>query len=170
MDYEALTSNAADVAFLQDFSPLTNERITSVPLYEEPVVLVASPAHSMTRQKSVYPEDLKHQSLLFPRSDYVQHPVLKNALQASKLKPSDNLFLESGLLLRQAVKDRRCLAFLPLSSVKSELEQHTLVQLPWAGEDISMTVYAMYDVHSMALPAIESLITFVQSMIVESQA
>ena len=60
--------------------------------------------------------------------------------------------------------------FLPLSSVKSELEQHTLVQLPWAGEDISMTVYAMYDVHSMALPAIESLITFVQSMIVESQA
>ncbi len=164
---QQLLHEETDVVFSQDFTLPQNERIMTVPLYQEPVVLVAPPQHPLARKTVVYPKDLCRQTLLFPRRAYIEHPLLKNILQESGASVDESLFLDSGILLIRAIKDRRCLSFMPLSSVKRELEQTDLVQLPWAGEAVAMMVYAMYDSRSFVLPAIQALITFVQNAVAE---
>ena len=162
---EIMLGKMVDVAFLQDFSPMRDDRVTSVPLYFEPIILVSAPDHPLAKQDTVGPRDLRYQSLFLPRLDYAEQPAIKAALETGRISVSDNLSLESGQLLRQAVKERRGIAFLPLSSAKQDLERGTLVRLPWAGDQPEMTVYAMYDNHSMVLPAIQELTSFIKAMI-----
>lgn len=160
-----LNSGAADVAFSLDFSPTEDESMISVPLYEEPLVLVAPPKHPLAKATALYGADLKYQELVFPRREYIEHPTLKQVLLESQITVNENLFLDSGILLKQMILDRKCLSFMPLSSVQEDLSEGDLVALPWRGEPISMMVYALYKKNSLSLSAIEALIAFVQTQL-----
>lgn len=165
---QKLLNRDADVAFFQDFLPPSSEQLAFVELYDEPVVLVAPPQHPLAKKSVIFPGDLKHQTLIFPRKEYAEQPVLRSLLQESLSAVNDNLFLDSGILLIQTIKSKRCLSFMPLSSVQDDLDQKTLICLPWGGEPIKMTIYAMYEPRSLVLPSIEALISFVRLHIKES--
>lgn len=93
----------------------------------------------------------------------MEYSPIKKILEDSKISASDNMFLESGRLLRHALKELRCIAFMPLRSVQEDLRENALRILPWKGEGVAMTVYAMYAKQSLALPAVQELIAFIQN-------
>ncbi len=157
-----LINKDVDIAFFQTFVPSDDSLLTSVELYREPVILVASPDHPLGRREEILPRDLRYQTLLVPNKGYFEQPVLKELFSADQLIKTDNLFLDSGILITQALKKRRGLAFLPLSTVENELADGSLARLPWRGEEIYMPVYAIYETRSLALPAIQALIACVQ--------
>lgn len=160
---EMVIAKTVDVAILQDFAPSEHENVISVPLYDEPVVLVAAPQHPLAKKEVILPRDLRYQTLIFPRKAYMEYPPIKKILEDSKISASDNMFLESGRLLRHALKEMRCIAFMPLRSVQEDLRENALRILPWKGEGVAMTVYAMYAKQSLALPAVQELIAFIQN-------
>ena len=160
-----LYDHSADVVFSQSLFPLQVPDIRSILLYNEPLVLVAPPRHPLSRIDKIHAADLKHQILLFPRQEYLEHPAIKQVLENSHATVDKNLFLDSGILMKQMVCQRRCLTFLQYSCVKKEIESGELIQLPWADAQILMPVYAFYMEKSFQLPAIEALVSFVRENI-----
>lgn len=162
---QQLYDRTADVLVSQAFLPIKKDGILSIPLYDEPLVLVAPPTHPLANKVEIHTADLERQTLIFPRRDYMEQPTLKRILSESNAKVKEGLFLDSGILIKHVLRDSRMLSFLPMSSIETEVERGELIQLPWCDEKIFMKVYAFYLEKSLNLPLIESLISFVQDVV-----
>lgn len=157
-----LNAGNTDVIFLQDFVKNKDSAIASVPICDEQIVLIAPPSHPLAKKERIDGNDLRFQSVLFARRDYLEKTELKAYLTDCHVDIDEMLFLESGSLLLQTIKTRSCLSFVPYSSAAWDIETGSLIRLPWCGPKAYMTVYAMYAEDSMQKEAIEDLIAYIK--------
>ena len=162
MAQQQLLDKTTDLVIYQDFAPSSSSRITSVPLYQFPLQLVGSPKHVLANKKEIVEEDLKGQTFIFPRRQYIEQPILRDMLKRSGADIHENLFMDSGHLVRREVAKGLTLSFLPWNPNDEEVRSGKLIRLPWKGEEIFMTVFAMYESNTLLLPAIESFMAYCQ--------
>lgn len=160
MAQQQLLDKTSDLVIYQDFAPSASTYITSIPLYQLPLQLVASPKHPLARKSEIYPQDLKDQSFLFPRRQYIEQPILRDLLRTAGADTNENIFMDSGHLVRREIAKGLTLSFLPWDDNDEEAKTGAIIPLPWKGEEIFMTVYAMYRSNSLLLPTIEAFIAY----------
>lgn len=103
-------------------------------LFEDEFPLIIPPGHPLDGRKVIYGRDLRHETILLPRSHYLQQYVAaeleRQGVQVRFLQMSN------FEMIKQAVKSRLGIAFLPRTAVLTEIQHNELA----AGHVPSLTI------------------------------
>ncbi|WP_419878124.1 LysR family transcriptional regulator [Brevibacillus centrosporus] len=100
---------------------------TSV-LFEEELLLVLPADHSCANRRLLYARDLQNETVLLPKSEYLQQYVMEH-LESRQVK-ARFLQMSNFEMIKQAVKSHHGIAFLPHGAVKEEIRRGELVYKP----------------------------------------
>jgi len=93
-------------------------------LFEDEFPLILPPNHPLTGRKAVYTRDLNNETLLLPRSRYLQEYVV-NEFEHNEVK-ARFLQMSNFEVIKQAIKSQLGIAFLPYSAAAREIERGEL--------------------------------------------
>ncbi|PHA02242.1 LysR family transcriptional regulator [Bacillus pseudomycoides] len=148
-----------------DFALFTNPEkldvdIVTHSLVPETIVLVAPPGHPLTKQKIVTPADLEGEMLLLtePGSyrDLLEGWIKKEGVDCSRIH------FWSIEAIKQTVMCGLGLSYLPLITVKEEIERGKLVALPWIYSEDFVTTELAYHKNKWLTPAMKKLIEMIE--------
>lgn len=148
-----------------DFALFTNPEkldvdIVTHSLVRETIVLVAPPGHPLTKQKIVTPADLEGEMLLLtePGSyrDLLEGWIKKEGVDCSRIH------FWSIEAIKQTVMCGLGLSYLPLITVKEEIERGKLVALPWIYSEDFVTTELAYHKNKWLTPAMKKLIEMIE--------
>ncbi|MCP1123468.1 LysR family transcriptional regulator [Bacillus sp. AFS018417] len=148
-----------------DFALFTNPEklgvdIVTHSLVRETVVLVAPPGHQLTKQKIVTPADLEGEMLLLtePGSyrDLLEKWIKEEGVNCSRIH------FWSIEAIKQTVMCGLGLSYLPLITVKEEIERGKLIALPWVYSEDFVTTELAYHKNKWLTPAMKKLIEMIE--------
>jgi DNA-binding transcriptional LysR family regulator len=148
-----------------DFALFTNPEkldvdIVTHSLVRETIVLVAPPGHPLTKQKIVTPADLEGEMLLLtePGSyrDLLEKWIKEEGVNCSRIH------FWSIEAIKQTVMCGLGLSYLPLITVKEEIERGKLVALPWVYSEDFVTTELAYHKNKWLTPAMKKLIEMIE--------
>ena len=135
-----LRKRIMDLAFLLE--PSVNDfDLTSVLLWPEPIVVVASPHHELAQLASVFPEDLDGQTLVLVESGSQYRIMLEKAMDKANATPKTVLDIGQLQAIKCLVMQNTGITILPRIAVKYELDAGELVILPWKGPHFEFNAF-----------------------------
>lgn len=112
-------------------SPLANQPdISSLPLYEEPIVLVAHPRHPLAERRVVTPDQLVNEPFITSDRSAGYWALVEQFLAGVGLVPRVTMELDSIEATKKMVMMGLGLAMLPQGTVDSELKSGGLAVVP----------------------------------------
>lgn len=148
-----------------DFALFTNPEklgvdIVTRSLVRETIVLVAPPGHPLTKRKIVTPADLEGEMLLLtePGSyrDLLEKWIKEEGISCSRIH------FWSIEAIKQTVMCGLGLSYLPLITVKEEIERGKLIALPWMYSEDFVTTELAYHKSKWLTPAMKKLIEMIE--------
>ncbi|HDX9589125.1 TPA: LysR family transcriptional regulator [Bacillus pseudomycoides] len=148
-----------------DFALFTNPEklgvdIVTRPLVRETIVLVAPPGHPLTKQKVVTPADLEGEMLLLTEPGSYRD-LLEKWLKEEGISCS-RIHFWSIEAIKQTVMCGLGLSYLPLITVKEEIERGKLIALPWMHSEDFVTTELAYHKNKWLTPAMKKLIEMIE--------
>lgn len=111
--------------------PASNGDIRQIPLYFEPIVLVAGAHNKLARQPELAARDLEQQEWILPPPDSVARtPILMFLAREGLALPSRAVETLAYPLIRSLLMQRNMVGVLPWQIVQADIEQGHLVRLP----------------------------------------
>lgn len=159
-----LRKNMLDIAFFLEKSVSDADLIGHF-LWQEPIVMVASPDHPLARKKSVEPKDLQEQVLVLVESGSSYRAVLEKSLEKAAVH-SKVLEVCQIQVIKQLVEGNLGITVLPLAAVEEELKAGTMVMLPWKDSEFQINAYLTYHKEKWISRTIKSFIKLVQERLV----
>ena len=138
-----LRKRIMDLAFLLEPS-VSDQDLTSILLWPEPIVVVASPHHELARLASVTPSDLDSQTLVLVESGSQYRIMLEKAMDKANARPKTILDIGQLQAIKQLVVQNTGITILPLVAVKQELDTGELVILPWQGPKFDFHAFLVH--------------------------
>lgn len=138
-----LRKNVMDIAFLLEPS-VDDADLISTLVCPEPIVLVSSPTHPLAKQDSVTAKDLANQTLVLVETGSYYRTLLEKNLEAAKVHVRSIMEIVQIQAIKQLVMQNVGITILPLTSVQGELNEGSLVALPWHGQEFSINTYMVY--------------------------
>lgn len=145
--------------------PSTSEDFCEMPLISEPLYLTMADDHTLVRQKSLSPEDLKGQDVLS------LNPRYRLAEQISRFCERHGAHVQTDYegtsldAIRQMVGMNMGIAFLPALYVLSELDQHDGVAIrALKGRGMQRSMGLVHRKRSAQTPSIEALATAIKTV------
>lgn len=157
--YSHLRKNIVDVAIVLDHRCVASDIVTHV-LSEEPMSVIASPAHPLTRKKRVLPMDMQGQSLILTEESCGYHQLFESILLQAQVRPGQILSISSLEVIKKFVSHNWGFGFLPLVTIEDEVSSGKLAVLPWAGPAFSVTSQLLYHKDKWISPALRAFIDF----------
>ncbi|MDC2866833.1 LysR family transcriptional regulator [Bacillus sp. BP-3] len=148
-----------------DFALFTNPEklgvdIVTRSLVRETIVLVAPPGHPLTKQKVVTPADLEGEMLLLTEPGSYRD-LLEKWLKEEGISCS-RIHFWSIEAIKQTVMCGLGLSYLPLITVKEEIERGKLIALPWMYSEDFVTTELAYHKNKWLTPAMKKLIEMIE--------
>ncbi|ENQ3079827.1 LysR family transcriptional regulator [Bacillus cereus] len=148
-----------------DFALFTNPEklgvdIVTRSLVRETIVLVAPPGHPLTKQKVVTPADLEGEMLLLTEPGSYRD-LLEKWLKEEGINCS-RIHFWSIEAIKQTVMCGLGLSYLPLITVKEEIERGKLIALPWMHSEDFVTTELAYHKNKWLTPAMKKLIEMIE--------
>lgn len=160
-DFRALLrKNIIDLAFFLEPS-LSDPDLTYSLLWPEPIVLVSSPTHDLTKLQAVEPRHLSNQTLVLVEAGSNYRLALENNLEQANIRSKTILEVGQIQVIKQLVIHNSGITLLPLVSVQKEIETGELVVLPWKGSEIKMNAFLVYHKSKWLNDAMKSFIALV---------
>ena len=100
-------------------------------LFEEELVLILPPSHSLIGRKMIYTRDLKDETILLPNSFYLQQEI-RQTLQKKDISPRF-VQMTNFDIIKQAVIQNMGIAFLPKKAIEPLLQTGELVSKTISG-------------------------------------
>ena len=138
-----LRKRIMDLAFLLEPS-VSDQDLTSILLWPEPIVVVASPHHELARLASVTPSDLDSQTLVLVESGSQYRIMLEKAMDKANARPKTILDIGQLQAIKQLVVQNTGITILPRVAVKQELDTGELVILPWQGSRFDFNAFLVH--------------------------
>lgn len=138
-----LRKRIMDLAFLLEPS-ISDSDLTSLLLWPEPIVLVASPDHELSRRSSVTPEDLDNQTLVLVESGSQYRIMLEKYMDKAHAHPKTVLDIGQLEAIKQLVMQNTGITVLPRISVQTELDRKALVALAWTGPRLDFNAFLVH--------------------------
>lgn len=157
-DYRTLIrKNAIDIAVLLDVPCRENDLVTNV-LFEEPMAVIAAPAHPLVRKRRVLPGDIKGEALVLTDEGCTYRRILESVLTQAGAKPSSVMGISSNEVIKRFVCDGWGIGFLPRVVVGNELAAGHLAVLNWAGPPFNISAQLIYHKNKWLSPALRAFI------------
>jgi DNA-binding transcriptional LysR family regulator len=119
-------------------APVNDAQLIAELLIKEPVCAVVTKEHPLAGRKSIKPQDLVSEQWLLTEESCSYRALFENALSAAGIRPSRTLQFASVEAIKQCAKARMGIAVLPHMVVKDDLENQTLVLVPWPSPQLNV--------------------------------
>lgn len=138
-----LRKGITDLAFLLAESVNASDLFVET-LSFEPVVLVASPEHSLAAKRTVHTRDLAGETILLSRVDCSYRRVFEQILEREEVGKINKLEFYSVEVIKRVLMTGVGVTVLPEIAVCEEVARRQLVQLPWTEGPIEVALLMIW--------------------------
>ena len=160
---DLIRSNTIDVAMA-----LTNKidqiDMESKILFDEQMIVVASPLHALAHKKFIDPKDLSGQCLIISPEGCGYRPLILAMLQQYAIKPSALMELSSAGARKECAIIGLGITILPRIIAENELQQRTLLQLDWRGPSFDVKTHIIWHKEKWLSPTIKAFLELCNTM------
>ncbi len=126
---ESIIDNSVDFGVVS--LPVSDNRLTVVPIHRDELVVIAAPRHPLARMKSVPIAEAAKHPLLLPKAGHTRD-ALEDIFFERRLKPTISMELDSSELLKRFAAADVGVAFIARSNVLDDVRAGLLAALPLA--------------------------------------
>jgi LysR family transcriptional regulator, low CO2-responsive transcriptional regulator len=124
---ESVIDNSVDFGVVS--LPISDNRLTSVPIHKDELVLITPPKHPLGKLKSAAAADIAQYPLVMPKVGHTRD-ALDDLFHRMKLKPRYAMELDSSELLKRFVAADVGIGFISKSNVVEDVKANTLAAIP----------------------------------------
>jgi DNA-binding transcriptional LysR family regulator len=126
---ESIVDNSVDFGVVS--LPVSDNRLTVVPIHRDVLVVIAAPRHPLARIKSVPIADAAKYPLLLPKAGHTRD-ALEDIFFERRLKPTISMELDSSELLKRFAAADVGVGFIARSNVVDDVRAGLLAAMPLA--------------------------------------
>jgi len=126
---ESIIDNSVDFGVVS--LPVSDNRLTVVPIHRDELVVIAAPRHPLARLKSVPMAEVAKYPLLLPKSGHTRD-ALEEIFFERRLKSTISMELDSSELLKRFAAADVGVAFIARSNVADDVRAGLLAAMPLA--------------------------------------
>jgi LysR family transcriptional regulator, low CO2-responsive transcriptional regulator len=126
---ESVTDNSVDFGVVS--LPVKDNRLTTVLIHQDELVIIAPPQHPLGKMESVPVADLANYPLVLPKAGHTRD-ALDELFRDRRLKPNYSMELDSSELLKRFVAAGVGVGFIARSNVQGDVRAGVLVAIPMA--------------------------------------
>ncbi|MGH9669127.1 MAG: LysR substrate-binding domain-containing protein [Terriglobales bacterium] len=130
---EAIIENSVDFGVVS--LPVSDNRLTVVPIHRDELVVIAPPRHPLVKLKAAAIADVVKYPLLLPKVGRTRDAI-ENLFQERRLKPNVSMELDSSELLKRFVAADVGVGFIARSNVLEDVRAKVLAAVPLADAQI----------------------------------
>lgn len=130
---EAIIENSVDFGVVS--LPVSDNRLTVVPIHRDELVVIAPPRHPLAKLKAAAMADVVKYPLLLPKAGRTRDAI-ENLFHARQLKPNVSMELDSSELLKRFVAADVGVGFIARSNVVEDVRAKVLAAVPLADAQI----------------------------------
>jgi DNA-binding transcriptional LysR family regulator len=130
---ESVIDNSVDFGVVS--LPVSDPRLTAVPIHRDELVLIAPPRHPLAKLKTVSAADAAQYPLVMPKAGHTRD-ALDDLFHREKLKPRYAMELDSSELLKRFVAADVGVGFISRSHVQEDVKANVLAAVPLADVQI----------------------------------
>jgi LysR family transcriptional regulator, low CO2-responsive transcriptional regulator len=130
---ESVIDNSVDFGVVS--LPVTDPRLTAVPIHRDELVLIAPPRHPLAKLKSASAADIVQYPLVLPKVGHTRD-ALDDLFHEHKLKPRIAMELDSSELLKRFVAADVGIGFISRSNVQEDVQAKVLAIVAFAEAQI----------------------------------
>jgi LysR family transcriptional regulator, low CO2-responsive transcriptional regulator len=130
---ESVIDNSVDFGVVS--LPVTDPRLTVVPIHRDELVIIAPPTHPLARLRSATVAEVASYPILVPKSGHTRD-ALEALFHERRLKPQFSMELDSSELLKRFVAANVGVGFIARSNVAEDFRARTLTVIPIADAKI----------------------------------
>jgi DNA-binding transcriptional LysR family regulator len=130
---ESVIDNSVDFGVVS--LPVTDTRLTVVPIHRDELIVIAPPQHPLSHLKSATVAEVASFPLLLPKSGHTRD-ALEQLFHERRLKPQVSMELDSSELLKRFVAADVGIGFIARSNVAEDVRANTLAVIPIADAQI----------------------------------
>ena len=135
---------AADLAFVLE-EPFPSKVLAVEKLRDEQILIVAAPGHRLAALPGVTAQDLMGEEVLLKALGCSYRNQFEGQLIAAGAHPGSFLEFQGVETIKRCVEVGLGIAPLPRIAVEAELRSGQLVALPWEGQEIHISTYAVWN-------------------------
>ena len=130
---ESVIDNSVDFGVVS--LPVTDNRLTAVPIHRDELVLIVPPRHPLAKLKSASAADIAQYPLVLPKVGHTRD-ALDDLFHEHKLKPRITMELDSSELLKRFVAADVGVGFISRSNVQEDVQAKVLAIVSFAETQI----------------------------------
>jgi DNA-binding transcriptional LysR family regulator len=138
--------------------PFKHERLRTLPLYRDRLVLVAGRAHRFAGQKAIALEDVVLEPLILFHEDSISRRAIDERFAEAGVSPRVVMAMRSPEAMRKLVEAGVGISFLPLLTVQDALETGDLVEVHVKSVRLSREIGLAWKAGRYFGPAIDTLL------------
>ena len=124
---ESIIDNSVDFGVVS--LPVSDTRLTVVPIHRDELVLIAPPHHPLGKMKSATIADAGKFPLIVPKAGHTRDAI-EQLFHERRLKPNFTMELDSSELLKRFVAADVGIGFISRSNVEEDVRAKALVAIP----------------------------------------
>jgi DNA-binding transcriptional LysR family regulator len=124
---ESVIDNSVDFGVVS--LPITDNRLTAVPIHKDELVMIVPPKHPLAKLKSASVGDIVQYPLVMPKVGHTRD-ALDDLFHRHKLKPRYAMELDSSELLKRFVAADVGVGFISKSNVMEDVKANVLAAVP----------------------------------------
>src|SRR5262249_17044892 len=109
--------------------PVTDARLTVVPIHRDELVIIAPPQHPLAKMKSASVAEAAKHPLVIPKAGHTRD-ALENLFYERRLKPRYAMELDSSELLKRFIAAGAGVGFIARSNVEGDVRANALAAIP----------------------------------------
>jgi DNA-binding transcriptional LysR family regulator len=157
---DAVLSDRADLGILS--FPTPHRSLTTIPWRSEPMVLVSPPDHPVANLTTASAADVGgHPFVAFDRTLAIRRAI-DRALRKDGVRANVTMHFDNIETIKQAITTQSCVSILPQPSVRREVEEGILREIPLEMPGLVRPVGIIYRRNRELSPTTESLLDFLQ--------
>ncbi|MGB6128672.1 MAG: LysR family transcriptional regulator [Psychrilyobacter sp.] len=158
-----LNNNIIDVAFVLD-DEINYANLVTKLLYEEKLMVVASPLHPLAKFSELSLEELKNQTLVLTQKGSKYRAIFEDYLKQQQISYKSQFEFESVEAIKTFIKSGSGIACLPETTVKKDLDSKELIKLPIADINLKIATQVLYHKDKYIFPGLKALLDLVEKM------
>ncbi|MFT8889008.1 MAG: LysR family transcriptional regulator [Ethanoligenens sp.] len=155
--HEQLQNNTVDVAFFLtrevSFPDLVTEKLLS-----EQVSVISSPKHPFCTRAAANIKSFENQDLILTQKNCTFRAMIDDCIKQAEVHPRSVIEINNIEAIKQLVISGLGITIMPRISVKSEIAQGLLVEIPWSGSALPVFTQLAYHKDKWLSPTILSFL------------
>jgi len=158
--YEDVLANVVDVGLVA--YPHKENKLESVPLRKDPLVLICHPHHPFAKQKTIRLKNIAGQKFVAFEADIPTRKALDRILRDHNVEVNTVMEFDNIETVKRAVEIDAGISIVPGSTIVQEISKQTLASVELDDGDFSRPLAAIYKKNKVLSPALRQFLALLR--------